>query len=267
MSIAIQNITSRDTWVQGTHGRLFARIWSPETDNGRAPVVLLHDSLGSVELWRGFPAALCSATGRRVIAYDRLGFGKSDQNPGTLSVDFVAREAETDFAALRQQLDIGRFVLFGHSVGGGMAVNCAARFPGDCVAVITESAQAFVEDRTVSGIEEARELFKDPEQVNRLKKYHADKAQWVLDAWIGSWLHPAFASWSLEPVLPQMTCPALVIHGVEDEYGSTRHPELIGALAGGGAQLEIMADTRHLPHREREDAVVARVARFLDPLA
>src|SRR5690606_14391332 len=123
--------------------------------------------------------------------------------------------------------------------GGGMAVNCAARFPGDCIAVITESAQAFVEDRTVQGIEEARELFKDPAQVDRLKKYHADKTQWVLDAWINSWLDPAFASWSLEPVLPHMTCPALVIHGVQDEYGSTRHPELIGALAGNGAQLEI----------------------------
>lgn len=266
MSTAVQNITSEDTWVQGTNGRLFARIWSPENDSGRASVVMLHDSLGSVELWRGFPAALCAATGRRIVAYDRLGFGKSDENPGTLSVDFVAREAETDFAAIRQQLQIGRFVLFGHSVGGGMAVNCAARFPDDCIAVITESAQAFVEDRTIGGIEAARELFKDPEQVGRLKKYHGDKAQWVLDAWINSWLHPAFASWSLEPVLPRMKCQALAIHGVEDEYGSTRHPELIGALAGGGAQLEIMADTRHVPHREREDAVVARVVRFLEPL-
>lgn len=267
MSTAFQTTTSRDTWVNGTNGRLFARTWSPRNDSGRAPIVLLHDSLGSVELWRSFPAALCSATGRQVIAYDRLGFGKSDVNPETLSVDFVAREAETDFAALRQQLGIDRFVVFGHSVGGGMAVNCAARFPVDCIAAITESAQAFVEDRTVQGIELARELFKDPEQVGRLKKYHADKAQWVLDAWINSWLHPAFASWSLRPVLPHMTCPALVIHGVGDEYGSARHPELIGALAGGVAQLEIMADTRHVPHREREDVVVARVVRFLESLA
>jgi len=266
MSIAVQNITSQDAWVQGAGGRLFVRLWSPEVDKGLAPIVMLHDSLGSVELWRGFPAALCAATGRSVVAYDRLGFGKSDENPGTLSTEFVAREAETGFAAVKRQLGIGRFVLLGHSVGGGMAVNCAARFPEDCVAVITESAQAFVEDRTVQGIKEARELFSDPEQVDRLKKYHADKAKWVLDAWIESWLHPAFASWSLEPVLPQMTCPALVIHGVEDEYGSTRHPELIGALAGGGAQLEIMADTRHVPHREREDAVVARIVRFLEVL-
>lgn len=267
MNTADQNITSEDAWVQGVNGRLFARMWFAKTDDGRAPVALLHDSLGSVELWRNFPAALCAATGRRVIAYDRLGFGKSDRHPGRLEVDFVAKEAETDFAAVRQQLGIDRFVLFGHSVGGGMAVNCAARFTEECVAVITESAQAFVEDRTIQGIEEARELFKDPEQVDRLKKYHGDKAQWVLDAWIGSWLHPAFASWSLEPVLPRMKCPVLAIHGLEDEYGSTRHPELIGRLAGGQAQVEIMTDTRHVPHREKEEAVVARVARFLHSLA
>lgn len=247
-------------------GRLFVRIWSPENPAPGLPVILLHDSLGCVELWRDFPAALCAATGRQVIAYDRLGFGKSDAHPARLSLDFVAKEAHTGFASVRQQLDIHRFILFGHSVGGGMAVHCAARFNEACAALITESAQAFVEDRTVQGIEEARELFKDPDQVDRLKKYHGEKAEWVLDAWINSWLNPAFASWSLKPVLPQVKCPVLAIHGSDDEYGSSRHPELIGQLAGGTAQVEIMAGTRHVPHREKEDIVVGVVARFLESL-
>jgi pimeloyl-ACP methyl ester carboxylesterase len=46
-------------------------------------------------------------------------------------------------------------VPFGHSVGGAMAVATAARIPDRCAAVITESAQAFVEDRTVAGIRAA----------------------------------------------------------------------------------------------------------------
>lgn len=50
-------------------------------------------------------------------------------------------------------------------------------------------------------------------------------------AWIGSWLSPDFASWSLLPVLPQVKCPVLVVHGINDEYGSSRHPELIGQLS------------------------------------
>ena len=266
MSKRHQHTTSQDTSVDGQHGRLFVRTWSPETPSHLTPIVLLHDSLGSVELWRGFPSALCKATGRQVVAYDRLGFGKSDPHPGTLALDFIAREAEGDFAAVIRQLGIARFIVFGHSVGGGMAVNCAAHHGAACVALITESAQAFVEDRTVDGLEDARALFKDPGQVDRLKRYHGDKARWVLDAWIESWLAPAFATWSLRPVLPQVDCPALVIHGVDDEYGSPVHPALIAELSGGLARLELMADTRHVPHREREADVVAMVRAFLETL-
>lgn len=257
---------SHDIWIDSPDGRLFVRSWSPEPPLSPIPIILLHDSLGSVELWRSFPAELCAGTGRRVIAYDRLGFGRSDAYPGQLPRDFIAREADTGFTALRRQLGIGRFVVFGHSVGGGMAVHCAARFGSDCVALVTESAQAFVEERTVRGIEDARELFKDPGQVDRLAKYHGDKAAWVLDAWIGSWLSQAFAAWSLQPVLPEVRCPLLVIHGSDDEYGSPRHPELIGQLAGGAAEVYIMADTRHVPHREREGAVIDLVAGFLRAL-
>lgn len=259
----MQKIDTQDSFVQGPQGRLFVRTWSPAEARSGIPVILFHDSLGSVALWRDFPAGLCAATGRPVIAYDRLGFGQSDAHPGKLPPDFIAGEAESGFSVVRRQLGSERFILFGHSVGGGMAVNCAARFGDACVALVTESAQAFVEARTVRGIEDARELFKDPEQRARLRKYHGDKADWVLDAWIASWLSPAFASWSLAPTLPRVGCPALVIHGADDEYGSPRHPELIGELAGGPTQVEIMADTRHVPHRERTPAVLAMVAAFL----
>lgn len=266
MSTNHQHPATRDTWVAGCHGRLFARTWSPALPWHLAPIILLHDSLGSVELWRGFPEALCAATGRPVVAYDRLGFGRSDAHPATLTLDFIASEAEADFGAVIRQLGIERFVLFGHSVGGGMAVNCAAHRSTACVALITESAQAFVEDRTVRGLEEARVFFNDPVQIERLKKYHGEKAQWVRDAWIESWLHPAFANWSLRAVLPQVKCPTLAIHGIDDEYGSPKHPELIALLSGGPARLELMADTHHVPHREKEAEVIEMVKAFVSAL-
>ena len=267
MSTIDTNVTVEDAGVQGTGGRLFVRIWSPGASSALAAIILFHDSLGSVTLWRDFPEALCAATGRRVIAYDRLGFGRSDANAATLPVDFVAREAEADFAALRQQLDIDRFILLGHSVGGGMAVHCAARFGEACEALVTVSAQAFVEERTIRAIEDARVQFEDPEQIKRLAKYHGEKARWVLDAWINSWLHPAFASWSLRSVLPKVTCPVLVIHGADDEYGSSRHPELIAALVGGPVRLEIMDDTQHMPHREKASEAIGMIAGFMQSFA
>ena len=254
---------STDCWIEDDHARLFVRRWIPSARRARLPIILLHDSLGSVELWRSFPAALSASTGREVIAYDRLGFGKSDAYSGMLPLDFIAAEADTRFSRVCHQLGIGRFIVFGHSVGGGMAVNCAATLPDACAALITESAQAFVEDRTVQGIETARELFEDPAQVERLARYHGEKARWVLDAWIDTWLSPAFRSWSLDSVLPKVRCPLLAIHGANDEYGTPRHPERIVALASGPTHLEVMPDTRHVPHRERETEVVERVAQFL----
>lgn len=261
------DIDTHEHWIETGDGRLYARSWAPRAGAAGSPLILLHDSLGSVGLWRGFPAALSARSGRQVVAYDRLGFGRSAAHPGRLAPDFVSREAETGFAAVRRQLGIGRFALFGHSVGGGMAVNCAARFADDCAALITESAQAFVEARTLQGIEAARALFEDGAQRERLAKYHGDKAAWVLDAWIGSWLSPAFASWSLEPVLPRVACPVLAIHGAEDEYGSPLHPALIGRLVAGPARVEVMAGVRHVPHREREEEVIGLVSGFLARIA
>jgi pimeloyl-ACP methyl ester carboxylesterase len=44
----------------------------------RLPILLLHEGLGSVALWRRFPEMLAEATGREVIAWSRQGHGSSD---------------------------------------------------------------------------------------------------------------------------------------------------------------------------------------------
>ena len=112
-----------DHWVSTPQGRLFVREWKPAAaDNALAPIVMFHDSLGAVSLWRDFPKALSAATGRTVYAYDRLGFGQSDARTDQPSLHFVFEEASKYFPKLREQLGIQRFVALGHSVGGGMAV-------------------------------------------------------------------------------------------------------------------------------------------------
>lgn len=250
--------------IPTAQGRVHARRWpSGAAAQAGAPIVLLHDSLGCVDLWREFPARLAFAAGRTVIAYDRLGFGKSDPHPGRLRADFVGNEADDAFAALAEHFNLTRFIVFGHSVGGGMAVSIAAAHPGRCIGVITESAQEFVEDRTLEGIRVAGEQFKDPPQLDRLKRYHGEKAQWVLDAWVKTWQSAEFADWNLDAVLPRVTVPLLAIHGENDEYGSMRHPEKLVALAGGPSSMLPMPGCGHVPHREREDAVLDAVRAFL----
>lgn len=256
-------VVTEDQWIDTRHGQLFARSWTPEAGGpGLAPIVLFHDSLGCVTLWREFPERLAQATGRRVLAYDRLGFGLSPAHPGGWGLDFVQQEALQYFPPVKAALGLERFVAFGHSIGGAMAASCAAHHPQACEAVITLAAQGFVEQRTTDGISQARDLYRQPEQLERLAKYHGAKARWVLNAWTETWLDPAFARWTLASTAPQLNCPLLVMHGSEDEYGSLRHPERI-TEASADARMLVLEGCHHLPHREAPEQVLSATARFL----
>jgi pimeloyl-ACP methyl ester carboxylesterase len=142
-----------------------------------------------------------------------------------------------------------------------MAVETAARFPDRCRGLVTIAAQAFVEDRTVEGIRAAQALFEDPARLAKLERYHGGKTRWVVDAWIDSWLSPDFAPWTLDAALTQVRCPVLALHGDEDEYGSEEHPRRIAGLRG---KAQILPDTGHLPHRQREGLVVEAIHCFLE---
>jgi pimeloyl-ACP methyl ester carboxylesterase len=261
-------IETRDAWIDTPPGKLYLRHWRPAPPSVEAsPIVLFHDSLGCVELWRDFPEHLAAATGCSVIAYDRLGFGKSDPHPGLLDLGFVHAEAEEGFRRLIEALELDRFVAFGHSVGGGMAIAGASVHAARCRALITESAQEFVEDRTLQGIRNAKRTFSEPGQMQRLEKYHGDKAAWVLRAWVDSWLDPRFHSWNADADLRGLRCPVLAIHGENDEFGSCRHPRRIAELAPGPTTVCILEDCGHVPHREQQQAVVERIRAWLEGCA
>jgi pimeloyl-ACP methyl ester carboxylesterase len=254
-----------DRLIETNAGAMFARLWwnRPDLEGAPSPLLLFHDSLGCVDLWRGFPEALSAATDRPVIAHDRIGFGRSDPYPGELPSDFISMEATSSVPLLQRDFGFATFVACGHSVGGGMAIETAARLPKDCLAVATMGAQAFVEERTLAGIRLAKAGFTGPEGLARLERYHGDKARWVVDAWTETWLSPAFAGWTLDTALARVTCPVLAIHGEDDEFGSAAHPHRISA---GRGQAELLSGVGHNPHREAEGTVLELIRTFLQDL-
>jgi len=258
------NLTS-ELWIDTADGRVFAKTWNFDGDceAGNEPVILFHDSLGCVELWRDFPVKLARETGRAIIAYDRLGFGRSDKHPGRLGLNFVRDEARGSFAALRKNLGIKDFIAFVHSVGGGMAIVAAGVFSSHCRALITESAQVFVEDRTLEGIREAECGFRQHGQMERLRRYHGDKAEWVFSSWTETWLSKDFSSWKLDEDLRNVHCPVLVLHGDNDEYGSIQHARRIESLTHGPAILKVLSHCGHVPHRETQPIVMDAISEFL----
>ena len=260
---ATTTVHARPHWIESSRGRLYAKRWTPTGEHQGAPVVLLHDSLGCVSTWRDFPHRLAAASGREVIAYDRLGFGESATHPGKLTADFVQDEAKNDFLSVCEQLDVGRFVVMGHSVGAGMAVACAASNPDACEGLVSVSAQAWVDDRIRQGIRAANQQFDSPGAMDRLRAHHGDKAMWVLHAWVDTWLSDAFSTWSLDALLPNIRCPVQVLHGDCDEYGSVQHAEHIAQEVRGPVGLHIVKGCGHVPHRTHPDETLSLIQTFL----
>lgn len=250
--------------VCGPHGRLSVRRWGEETD--RTPILLLHDSLGAVSLWRDFPEKLAGLTGRQVIAYDRAGFGRSVVRSEPVAQDFILAEAEEGIVPVLDALGIEQVILFGHSVGGGMALSAASVLGARVAGVISLAAQAFVEERTLEGVRKAQIAFAQDGQVERLSKYHGERARWVLSAWIDTWLEPSYAEWSLSGLLPHIKVPVLAMHGENDEFGSLEHPRTIAGLSGGSSRMKVFKGVGHVPHKEVTDDVLTEVADFIAAL-
>ena len=246
----------------GPHGPLYAVSLTPPEVRG-APLVMIHDSLGCVSLWGGLPERLATATGRRVVVYDRAGFGRSVPREDRLAPDFVAEEAETDLAAVLEAAALERFALLGHSVGGSMAVEAAAARSDRCTGVVTLASPTFVEPLTLDGIRRMRPGFDEPARRAQLEAHHGERTGWVLDAWSGTWLSPGFAGFALDGALARLACPVLAIHGTDDLYGSEAHPRRIEAHAAAGAEVAMLAGEGHFPHRTSEAAVVRLATAFL----
>lgn len=255
-------VTSNELFVDVEGGTLYIKTWTPETLKHTSPIVLMHDSLGCVDLWRDFPEQLSRSLSCTVIAYDRLGFGRSSVNENTPGFNFVWDEAEIYFEHIKTAAQFSTYYLFGHSVGGGMSIGIAA-VDKECLGVITESSQAFVEELTINGIKEAQTLFKRPGQIERLTKWHGNKARWVLSAWIDVWLSTEFSSWSLEPYIGKVTCPVLALHGDKDEYGSNAFPEYIAGKVSGPSKMIILDNCGHVPHKEKMEEVINHTRLFL----
>ncbi len=242
-----------------------------------APVVFLHEGLGSVSLWtqRGldWPQAVCTATGRPGVVYSRRGYGQSEpvanvrgepgeqngKRTGRLLPDYMHREACDVLPALLKALQISNPVLLGHSDGASIALLHASRHPvSACIAM---APHVLVEDIAVQAIAQARTAFESGGLRERLARHHADVdvAFWQ---WNDVWLSPAFRSFDIRTDCTRVAAPLLLIQGLEDEYGTMRQLDEIALAAPHARQLRL-AGCGHSPQRDQPEKTVEAIADFL----
>lgn len=237
------------------------RIQSQKRQNA-ACIVFLHDSLGSITLWRRFPADLARASNCDAMIYERQGYGRSSAFTKARTQDYLADEARV-LLNLLERLGINNAVLFGHSDGGTIALLAASMDPARIQCVITEGAHVFVEDITLAGIRQAELAFKERDLAVRLQKYHGENTQGVFDAWVKTWLSPEFRSWDMQAALPKIQCPVLVIQGEEDEFGTEKQVDAIVSQVSGVAEKYMVPNVSHTPHRDAASSVIQTCTEFI----
>jgi len=231
-------------------------------DPSLAPLLFLHEGLGSVGLWRGFPDRVAAATGRRAVAFSRLGHGWSDPPPAPRTPAFMDSEAAHVVPAVRAALGLRRPVLVGHSDGASIALLHAAAH--EVSALVVLAPHTFVEDAGLRAISETCRAYTGGELRERMARHHRDPdTTWR--NWSGVWLHPEFRGWDIAPRLGTITCPVLAVQGTADPYGTVAHVEAIRDAVTRPVEIVLLA-CGHSPHLELPEATDAVVTGFLNGL-
>lgn len=230
-------------------------------DASKAPIVLLHEGLGSVSAWGDFPAALNAATSRTVLAYSRGGYGGSTVVETPFDPGYMHAEAEFLRRFLRA-LELERVVLFGHSDGASIALIFAARYSPELEALVVEAPHVFVEPLTIESIAAIAARYPGDDRLRGGLGRHHVASDIVFRRWSDVWLNPAFRDWDITAELGTIAAPTLVFQGKDDEYGTPAQLEAITA-AMPQAQTVLLDRCGHAPHRDAREAVLAATARFL----
>ena len=252
-------MTSDGIDLDGRH--LEAAWWGVGPD--LAPtLVLLHEGLGCVALWRDVPALLAETTGSGVFAYSRFGYGQSD--PATLPrpMSYKHDEALDVLPRVLDAAGIRRAILVGHSDGGSIAaIHAGAMRDPRIAGIVLLAAHFFVEDLNVESIARIRTDYETGELRSRLARYHANVDS-AFRGWNDAWLDPRFRDFDITSFLPGISVPVLALQGAGDPYGTGAQLAALERHVRSPLTTLLIPGARHSPHLEAKEATLTAIARF-----
>lgn len=279
-------------------GMLETAWWGPGPADAPT-LILLHEGLGCVELWRDLPERLAAATGWGVFAYSRFGYGRSDLTPLPRPMTYMQHEGQVVLPQVLDKAGIRQAVLVGHSDGGSIAavyaglagrdsrapsdgsasvgsgngLRSSARFPEhdsaapaslqtSLLGLVTIAAHFFVEDLNIASIRRIRQGFEAGDLRKRLGRYHRD-VDVAFRGWNDAWLDPRFRDFDITGFLPDIRIPVLGLQGADDPYGTAEQLRVLQAHVHAPIEIEMIPDARHAPHLEAKEATLAAITRFI----
>lgn len=227
-------------------------------------LLFLHEALGSIGQWKSFPQQLCDLLGADGIVYERQGHGESKPLAQKRDASYLHKAAYEELETfIDQNLKGRKYLLVGHSDGASIALLHAAKFPTNCIGVISMAAHIFVEEETLAGIYPAIDAFENGKLKTALEKYHGDKTNDLFYAWSNTWLSTAFETWNIEAEIATINCPVLAIQGQDDQYGTEAQLDgIVSAIQPGMVNKLFMPNCGHAPHLEASPIVLQAIANW-----
>lgn len=242
--------------------RLEGRCFGPSPDES-GTLVLLHEGLGSIDLWRDFPEKLACETGWGVFVYSRLGYGRSDPARLPRQLDYMNSEATDSLPLVLDLIGSKKIVLLGHSDGASIAAIYAGSMDDPRLnGVVLIAPHFFAEPVSIQSIGEARKAYDQGELKAKLAKYHDDVESAFL-GWNRAWLDPEFMRWNIEKELTEISVPVLGLQGREDQYGTLKQMQALERGAGDRVTIEVIDTCGHSPHLEQPYISLCAIQSYL----
>lgn len=235
------------------------------------PVLFIHGYPLSRQMWQPQLDDLSEAA--RIITPDLRGYGETESGPYDLNnpAPISMEQFADDCAALLNTLGIQQKVMVcGLSMGGYVALAFYRKYPQRVAGLVLTATRAGADSpEGKAGREKAAALAKEqgitpiaramllkllapanlearPELAAKLMQImHSASIPGAMGALLGMRDRPDSTA-----LLPQMTCPALVIHGAEDQIIPVTEAEVMQRLIPG-ARLEVLPGAGHLPNLEQ----------------
>lgn len=234
---------------------------SPETT---PTIVMLHEGLGSVSMWRDFPDRLAQATGLGVFVYSRKGYGRSSPCELPRPLSYMHDEALTVLPGVLESIGFRQGILLGHSDGASIAaIYAGGRDDPRVRGLILMAPHFFTEDEGIESIAKIKTEFKTTDLRQRLRKYHGDNVDGAFWGWNDAWLDPDFRRWDIREFLDKIRVPVLIVQGEEDEYGSEKQIDAARARCGALVGAVLLPQCAHSPHRDQPERTLSEILSFV----
>jgi len=254
------------TWKEsGTvtidHCTLAYRCYGPQPTDSLT-LVLLHEGLGCIELWRDFPDKLAQATGCGVLVYSRAGYGKSDPCTLPRQTDYMHREAMDVLPQILDYAGVKNCILVGHSDGASIAAIYAGTAQDFRVrAQVLIAPHFFAESISLSSIENAKQQYLEGDLRDKLAPYHSN-VDCAFNGWCDVWLSEDFRQWNISEVIDYFRVPVLGIQGHDDQYGTMAQMQEIESRCYAPFEQLVLDDCKHSPHLQQTEQTVSAISSF-----